>query len=274
MGVALGARLHEDVARLQIAVDDELAVRVGDGVADLREQRQPGLDAQVVAVGVGRDGLAFHVLHREEGAPVVRCPAIQEPRDAGVLQPREDPPLGAEPREEAVRQPGAHELERDPLLERPVGALRQHDGAHPAAPDLANHPVRPDDRPRREALWPRRGVEQLAEALGGVQHGGVRGVGGEHRLGPLAEAVGEVLRVQVGALLVGREVERGVEERVQAFPVGGCHAGKGRWAGAYGDTRKGRRAGQRRGAALGTVPQGVTPPAPLPGRRAPCASRA
>jgi hypothetical protein len=45
----------EDIRRLQIAMHDEMRMRVLNGVADLPEQSEPGLERQRPLTAVGRD---------------------------------------------------------------------------------------------------------------------------------------------------------------------------------------------------------------------------
>ena len=63
----------------------------------------------------------------------------------GCLEVGQDLPLVQEAPDDGV---GVHaapdQLDRDPPVILAVGALRQVDGAHAAAPELAEHPVRPD----------------------------------------------------------------------------------------------------------------------------------
>ena len=101
-------------------MDDELAVGVGDGLADLPEEVDPGVHAEPLAVGPGRDRLTLDELHRQPRAAVAACTAVEDARDAGMVQPGEDPALGLEPPEDRRRvHPPLDELERDGLLEGP-----------------------------------------------------------------------------------------------------------------------------------------------------------
>src|SRR5690606_39814328 len=59
--------------------------------------------------------------------------------------------------------PALDELEGDLLLEGAVGALGEVDRAHPAAPQLAHDPVRPDGRAQRGVL---RLVREIGRAAG------------------------------------------------------------------------------------------------------------
>ena len=55
----------EQVAGLQVAVDDAFLMRVLNGVADLQEQREALIDAEPMPVAVLGERDAAHVFHRE-----------------------------------------------------------------------------------------------------------------------------------------------------------------------------------------------------------------
>ena len=55
----------EDVRRLEVAVDDEVLVRVADGVAHHLEEREPASSERLRVVAVAVDRLAVDELHRE-----------------------------------------------------------------------------------------------------------------------------------------------------------------------------------------------------------------
>src|SRR6185503_2392135 len=56
---------HEQVARLEITVDDTLGVRVLHGAANLDEQLQPLFDRKAASVAILGDRDAFDKLHDE-----------------------------------------------------------------------------------------------------------------------------------------------------------------------------------------------------------------
>ena len=101
------------------------------------------------------------------GTPSARDAAVEQPRDVGMVERRENLSLGAE----AVVidlgvEAGAQQLERDLLLERAVGALGEEHARHAAAADLANDAIRAD-APALELL---RRVARLGDQRGG-RHG-------------------------------------------------------------------------------------------------------
>ena len=147
LGRAVGH--HQHVGRLDVAVDDQVLVRVLDGGADLPKEPQPGRSVEPVRVAVVDDRLPLDVLHREVRPAVRRAAAIEEAGDERMLEAGQDLPLVTEPPHDAVGvHPALEHLDRDALLERVVVADAEVDGAHAAVADLAN------ERGRRPAGRP------------------------------------------------------------------------------------------------------------------------
>ena len=212
-------------------MDDEVAVRIRDGVAGLCEEFSALIGAQVVPVGVVRDGLAVHEFEGEVGEALLGDAAIVETRDAVVFEAGEDLPLGREAAGEDIAggQQGARreQLERDRPRVEAIGTGGAVDDAHPA---FAQALV---DLPRPNALSSHAGVWEIF-------YGGVGLDAGEERL--LQEAVGCRVRVEhrgdgraeVGVLLcafepggaLGRRLIQCLvkESRESGVPVGGRHA--------------------------------------------------
>ncbi len=138
---------HEHVGRLEVAVDDQVLVRVLDGGADLPEDREPRRRVEAARFAVVHELAAVHVLHGEVRKAVARRAAVEQPRDVRMRQAGEDLPLVAEPRRDGVGvHPSLEDLDRDPLLVGGVGAYREIDRTHPAVADLADQAVWPDAR--------------------------------------------------------------------------------------------------------------------------------
>ncbi len=184
--LGLAVRGHEDVAGLEIAMDDVVVVRVLDGVEDAQTEPEAFDRVQPVLVGIQVDRHALDVLHHEVRQPFGRGPAVEEPGDVRMTERREDLALVPEPPDD---QRGVHaaadHLERDAMLELVVGTARQVDGAHAAAAET------PFDRIRTERAAEVRVVVSGAVGwLGDVeprQHGAVdepagAGVGRQQRL--------------------------------------------------------------------------------------------
>ena len=105
-----------------------------------------------VADAVLGDRLALDVLHREVRQAVLGDAAVEQARDARVVERREDLPLLAEPADHPGVQVGAapHQLERDPLVELAVVPVGEEHGAHPALADDPLDPVGPDPLGQRD----------------------------------------------------------------------------------------------------------------------------
>ena len=219
-GLVLG---HEDVRRLEVAVDDEAPVCGAHSRADLGEEAEPVLNGEPPPVAVGRDGLALDELHREVRppveAPALGDAAVEEAGDVGVVEAGEDLALLAEPGEHGLGvHPAPDELERGALAVSAVGALGEEDVPHPTSADAA------DDLPRPDAL-----AHGAAVRLAGPverRHGGVLqkrpSIGGEHALG-LAAELGVRLGGEAGGAVGGGSGLELVEEVAQAAPMVRCH---------------------------------------------------
>jgi hypothetical protein len=136
---------HQDVRRLDVAVDDPLVVGVLDGLADVEEQSQPGLGRQAVLVAELDDRPPLDQFHDEVGPPGVGGPGVEDPGDVGVVHQAKRLPLRLEPRQHlAAVQARLDDLQRDPAADRLL-LLSQVDDAHAAFTDLPQEPVRADD---------------------------------------------------------------------------------------------------------------------------------
>src|SRR5215469_12971820 len=159
------AGIHQNVAALEVAVEDEVAMRVIHSVADRKEEVDAVLERQRAASAIIEDGLALEVLHDEVGAAVKEA-AIEQPRDVGMLEAREDLALGVEAAQHCI---GIHaaldDLDGGALLELAVGAFGQVDGAHAAAAELTHH------APRAEHLGSTVEIEEVGIGLVAAQQG-------------------------------------------------------------------------------------------------------
>src|SRR5262249_16948006 len=121
---------QEDVLGLEVAMHDEIAMRVADGLADLEEELDARPERGSVLAKVGVERLAVDVLENEVRVTAVAHAAVDETGDPGVIEAREDRALAVETRLELRRR--GEELDRDALRERPVDALGEIHGAHAA----------------------------------------------------------------------------------------------------------------------------------------------
>ncbi|MCR6700805.1 MAG: hypothetical protein NVV68_06515 [Dokdonella sp.] len=129
--------IDQQIGRLQIAMDDEPCMRVGERLADRQDQRHDGARVEREPLAVDVDRLAVDVLHDHVRPAAVQQSAIDQARDAGVFEQRENLALVGEPRPGLGSGIG-DQLERCALRELAVGALDLVDLAHAAAADRAH----------------------------------------------------------------------------------------------------------------------------------------
>jgi hypothetical protein len=147
---------QEDVLRLQIAVDDVLAVRRGHRGSHLADDGQHVLERHGAVLDALRERLALQVLEDEVRRAVGGDVEVGDVDDVGVVELRGDQRLAPEPRHDlVVGHLGVEQLDRDLLAGQPAVA-RDEDGAHAAAPDhrldrvgIGDHRADIHDRTRR-----------------------------------------------------------------------------------------------------------------------------
>jgi hypothetical protein len=211
----------EDVRRLEVAVDDEVRVRVLHCRQHLEHEREPLLGGEMLLVAVRVDAPALDVLEDEVRLAVVAHAGIEQPRDVQVREPRERGPFAAEALDAGgIEECEVEQLHRDDALVPALAATCKPDAPHAAAADRALERVRAE--PTAGEGRGRRGgrgggaVRQKAVAVelrfGGEQPfdlGGERG-GAESQCIEPREA------------RLGREVERLVEQRSELGEELGC----------------------------------------------------
>ena len=72
----------EDIGRLDVAMNHQVAMRVLHRGANLHEQLEPFAHEQGAGVAIGIDGLAVDMLHHQIGRAVVEIAAVDQTRDA------------------------------------------------------------------------------------------------------------------------------------------------------------------------------------------------
>src|SRR6185503_10131428 len=127
---------HEDVRRLEIAMDDEIAVSVRDCREHLEEQADALLDAETALFAILIDALAAHVFQNEVRLATGLDAGIEQTRDVRMLQAGQHAPFA---RKALLRwmpdERGIQELHRDLPFEATVAAMREPHGAHAAEPE-------------------------------------------------------------------------------------------------------------------------------------------
>ncbi len=135
-------------------MNDELAVRVVHGIANLDEELEPFPNVQTIGVAVLIKRLAFDELHDEVG-PIVRgCAAAEQVRDVRVFEGGQDLSLVAKAFEDKVCIHAAlDELDGDALAKFPIGPHGPVNRPHAAAPDFALDFVGPDSLPEQRVIF-------------------------------------------------------------------------------------------------------------------------
>ena len=131
----------QDVAGLEVAVDQAFLVRVRHPLADAHEQFQALAQAKAVFRAEGGQCLAFHVLHGEVRVAVGVGAGLEDLRDGGVLHLRHRLALD----QEADFARGASDLlldqlDRDQALDR-LELLGEENLAHAAAAEFVDDAV-------------------------------------------------------------------------------------------------------------------------------------
>lgn len=147
--VRRAALVQEDVAGLQITVDEPRAVRVADGARDLPQHAHGAARRDAPRADLVRQRAALDEVHREEDGAVHLADLVHRD-DVGMAQPRQRLRLLLEPPQELTEHEvaGAQHLHGDDapqaLLPRPV------DDPHAAATELAEDLVVVRQPRRRE----------------------------------------------------------------------------------------------------------------------------
>jgi len=217
-GSAVGS--DEDVSGLEVAVHDEVAMGVGDGVADLVDQAAALLRAEAALVAKAVDGQAVDVIHGDPGAAVGSGSGVEQAGDGGVLKRGKDALLAAQALDDGG---GVHaaldDLDGDALLEFAVGARGEVDDGHAAAPDLALQTIWPEHAAGRRLVFENAGGAGVDGVEEGRLLGGVVAQQGEDFFAKLG-IVG-ALPAQEERPLAGRQFGGGEKEGFDLGPAVG-----------------------------------------------------
>ena len=88
---------YQDVFRFQVPVNDQILMRVLNGIANLLEQFKPLVEGKMVSVAIFRDRFALHIFHHQIGNAIFAHPAFYEAGDIGMMQAGQDLLLQFEP---------------------------------------------------------------------------------------------------------------------------------------------------------------------------------
>src|SRR6187455_740280 len=96
-------RRYQDISRLDVAMDDELAVRVVHRVAHDAEQSQALGRGELVRIAIIVNGFsALDQFHHEVRQAVFGRAAIEQPSDVRMVQSRENLPFVAEAAQDEI----------------------------------------------------------------------------------------------------------------------------------------------------------------------------
>src|SRR6185436_18900615 len=80
----------EYVARLYVAMDDEVLMRIVNRRANLLKELQPFSGCEHLLVAVLADGPAFYIFHDKIGSPLSCGAAVHQTSDVGMVQACKD----------------------------------------------------------------------------------------------------------------------------------------------------------------------------------------
>ncbi len=133
---------HENVRWFDVAMNDEMLMRVRDGRADLSKEYEPRLDRQPARPAVLVDRQAVDVLEHEVRNPFVGGPTVEQARDIRVIEAGEDLSFVTEALQHRIAVHAAlDQFDGDTHVELRVRTFGEIDAPHPATSELSNDPV-------------------------------------------------------------------------------------------------------------------------------------
>ena len=152
----LPLRVDQDIGRLEVAVHDKMRMRVRDGTRHLHAEFDACAHRESGRSGVRVDGLAVDIFQRQERAAVGGDAGIVKAGDIRVRQRRQDLAFACHALGERCDAPAhVRQLQRDLTLEETIGSICQPDARHAALANLAQQPIRADERLSGRPLWRR-----------------------------------------------------------------------------------------------------------------------
>ena len=126
-------------------MDDAFLMRVLHAFAELDEQVETLADGQAMAVTVGCQRLAPHILHREVRAALGRAAAVEDFRNGGVFHQCQSLALSLEARHDLSRvHPGLDDLHGH-LTTHGMELLGEPYLAHASLTEALQQAIRPDE---------------------------------------------------------------------------------------------------------------------------------
>ena len=122
---------------------DQAAMGIRHRFTHFQEQAAAIFDCQAAVAAPVVDAEALHIIHHQERASFRGGAAVDQARDVGMVETRQNLAFMPEAEEQFRRvHAGSDELESGLLLELRVVADHQVDDSHTAATDLAAHAPR------------------------------------------------------------------------------------------------------------------------------------
>ena len=214
------ASIHQNIAGLEVSVNDEVLVRILDRRADLTEKLQALDDVEAAAVAIFIYWLTFDVLHYQVGQPVFCGSAVQQAGNVWALQAGHNLALIAEAAEILIGgEPSTNHLDGDMLQVVVIDADRPVDDAHAALTDLRNCLARTDFLPKPR-IRPRLRRQSSCQMGWTFKQGASFVVMLQKGFHFLAKRrLGRAKSVKIYPPLFGRKFERGLERLLDLFPL-------------------------------------------------------
>ncbi len=86
----LARQIHQNVGRLEVPMDHETSVRIGDGVTDLTEESADLIAVEMPGFAPNVNGRALDILHDEVRDTLFGSTAIDQTGDIGVVEVGQD----------------------------------------------------------------------------------------------------------------------------------------------------------------------------------------
>jgi hypothetical protein len=134
---------NKNICRLDVAVHDSLGVRRVEGVGDINGDGHQQIELKRLVADQVLQGLAFEVLHGDEGTAVVLANIVNR-TNVGMIEAGSGLGFAAESAEQMLVGGNVvgKELEGDEAAQAGVLGLENH--SHPAAAEFFDHPVMRD----------------------------------------------------------------------------------------------------------------------------------
>src|SRR5436190_4208427 len=194
--------VRQNVARLDVAMDNQIPMRKFNRGADLQKQLQSLTRRQLLRDCKSSHWCADNVVHDKVGQTIVGRACIEQPRDIWMVEPGQDLAFRSEAAQDLSRVGGSIQyLDRNLFLKLTISTLRQKNCAHPTTAKFTNDDIR-------------------AYALTAARRSLLPESGGRI-LGTIFEAVGTLLKKR---LRFGQE-RLGLFEQIRIFTAASLHQG-------------------------------------------------